>query len=103
MVDGDDGDICAAKTVQESSGCRLVGGMEDFKTDNLAGVLSCLSLSIVEVCRDGDGSMVELLIIEELLSSFLHLRQNLRGQLLREENLPLSTVVDIDSSLAIQL
>ncbi len=69
------------QTVSECSSRRLVDDTQHFKTGDLAGILGCLALSVVEVGRDGDNRLRNR-FAEIRLSGFLHLlkdhRRNLR-------------------------
>jgi hypothetical protein len=57
IIDSDDRIICTIETVCKGSSGRLVDYSKDFKTSNLARVLSCLPLRIIEVCRNSDDGM----------------------------------------------
>lgn len=54
VVDGDDGRLGAVETVGEGSGSGLVDDAEDLETGDSSGILSSLTLGVVEVGRDGD-------------------------------------------------
>merc|ERR1712045_267409 len=78
LLDGQDGDIEGATTkikdenialsrtfllvqpVGNSSGCGLVDDTENVKTGDDSGILGGLPLGVVEVCGDGDDSVLDL-------------------------------------------
>ena len=70
------------ETVGDSSRSGLVYDTEDLKAGNRTSVLSCLTLSVVEVGRDGDDSVGDL-PTEVSLGSLLHFRQHHRANFLR--------------------
>ena len=53
---------------------RLVDDALDVKAGNLACILGCLALGIIEICRNGDDSFRHLLA-KVILSGLLHLLQ----------------------------
>jgi hypothetical protein len=57
IVDCNDGVLHTIETVSKGSSCRLIDHSEDLQPSNLTCVLSCLTLGIIEVYRDGDDSM----------------------------------------------
>jgi hypothetical protein len=72
IVDGDNAVGLLLKTIGEGSSSRLVDDTEDVETSNLTGILGRLTLSIVEVGRDSDDSVLDGLG-KVSLSSLLHL------------------------------
>src|SRR5690606_12308536 len=68
-------------TVSESCSGRLVDDTFYIKTRDTAGVFRCLSLSIVEVSRNCNNGFLYRLT-EVVFSGFLHLLEDLRGDLL---------------------
>lgn len=72
IVDGDDAVGLLLKTVGESGSSRLVDDTEDVEAGNLTSVLGGLTLSVVEVGRDGDDGVLDGLG-EVGLGSLLHL------------------------------
>ena len=70
---------------------RLVDDARDFEAGDLAGVFGRLTLGVVEVRRDGDDRLVDL-VTEVGLGRFLELAQNLRRDFRRGEFL----VADLD-------
>mmetsp|Transcript_29898 Transcript_29898/g.95790 ORF Transcript_29898/g.95790 Transcript_29898/m.95790 type:complete len:670 (+) Transcript_29898:1155-3164(+) len=87
------------KTVGNGSSGGLVDDTENVQTRDGTGILSGLPLGIVEVCRNGNDSVLDLLA-EECLSSLLHLCENHGGNLLRRVSLLLSPELDLDVWLA---
>ena len=69
-------------TVGKGSGSGFVDDTEHVQSSDFSGVLGCLSLSIVEVSRNGDDSVVDFLP-EVLFSGFLHLDKYHGRELLR--------------------
>lgn len=65
--------LAGAETVGNGGGSRLVDDTEDVETGNGAGVLGGLTLVVVEVGRDGDDGLLNLLA-ELGLGNLLHLR-----------------------------
>ena len=70
------------KTVGKSGCRRLVNDTLDIEACNLAGVFGCLTLGIVEVCRNGNDG-VGYFLTEVLLGVSLHLREDHGADLLR--------------------
>ena len=79
------------QTVGQSGCGRLVDDTLDIETRDLAGVLGCLTLSVGEVCRDGDDGLGDG-AADVCFSICLQLLQDHCGDLLRGVGL----VVDID-------
>ena len=80
-----DGDLLVALLVQavgQGRGGRLVDDALDFKAGDPAGVLGRLALGVVEVGRDGDHRLVDLLA-QVGLGVGLQLLQDHRGDFLR--------------------
>jgi hypothetical protein len=65
--------LASSQTVCDSGGSRLVDDTEDVEAGNGTGVLGGLSLVVVEVGRDGDDGLFDLLA-ELGLGDLLHLR-----------------------------
>lgn len=65
--------LSGTETVGDGSGGRLVDDTEDVEASNGTGILGSLTLVVVEVGRDGDDSLLDLLA-ELGLSNLLHLR-----------------------------
>ena len=86
-------DILLVEAVGKSSCRRLVHDTLDIEACNLACILRCLTLCIIEVGRDRDDSLGDRLA-EILLSVCLHLREDHCGNLLRRVVLS----VDLDDS-----
>ena len=82
IVDSNDRVVAAVKTVSEGSGGGLVDDTEDLETSDLTGILGSLTLGVVEVGRNGDDCVVDLLV-QVLLCSLLHLNEDHRRQLFR--------------------
>lgn len=72
IVDGDNAVGLLLKTVGKSSSSGLVNDTEDVKAGNLTGVLGGLTLSVVEVSRNGNNGVLDGLG-EVSLGSLLHL------------------------------
>ena len=49
--------LSTIETVSKDSGCRLVDHPEDLKASKLTSILSCLTLSVIEVCGHSNDSM----------------------------------------------
>lgn len=65
--------LSGAETVGDSGSGRLVDDTEDVEASDGTGVLGSLTLVVVEVGRDGDDGLLNLLA-ELGLSNLLHLR-----------------------------
>jgi len=87
------------KTVSDGSSRGFVDNSENVQAGNETSILGGLALSVVEVGRDGDDSVVDC-ATEVGLSGLAHLGQNHGGDLLRCEGLRLSLVFDLDDGLA---
>jgi len=72
IVHGDDAVSLLLKTVSQSSGGGLVNDTKNIETGNLTGILGALTLRVVEVGRDGDDGVLDLLG-QVSLGSLLHL------------------------------
>jgi len=57
IIDSDNGVVGAVKSICKSGGSRLIDYAKDFKARDLAGILRCLTLGIIEVRRDGDDGV----------------------------------------------
>jgi hypothetical protein len=87
------------KTVGESGGGGLVNDAENVKTGDSSGILSGSALSVVEVGRNGNNSVLDLLA-EVGLSDLLHLAKNHSGDLFGGESLLLLVNLDGDVGLS---
>ena len=70
------------KAVSQSSSRRLVHNTQNFQASNLASILRCLTLSVVEISRNGDDSLSDGLA-QTLFSIVLHLLKHHCGNLFR--------------------
>ena len=50
-------DVLLIKAIGNNGSSRLIDDTKDIKTSNLTSILSCLTLSIVEVSRDSDDGV----------------------------------------------
>ena len=82
VIDGDRLAVLAVEAVGQRRGGRLVDDAQDFEAGDLAGVLGRLALGVVEVGRDGDDRLGDLLA-EVGLRRLLHLLQDEGGDLRR--------------------
>jgi hypothetical protein len=82
IVNSDDLTVGLVKTESKSGSGGLVDNSLDLKVGNLASVLGCLSLGIVEISRNGDDGLLAL-GAEISLSGFLHLHEHKGTNLLR--------------------
>jgi hypothetical protein len=73
-------------TVGNSSGSRLVNNTENFHSGDSSSILGSLSLSIVEVSRDSDDSVLNFLT-KVSLSNGLHLNEDHGRDFFRGESL----------------
>ncbi len=97
VVDGDDLVVVAAvEAVGERRRRRLVEDAQHVEAGDLAGVLGRLALRIVEVGRDGDHRLADLLL-QALLDELLDLAQDQRRDLLRA----VLAVADLDLDVAV--
>jgi hypothetical protein len=118
VIDGENGDIESStteiadddlgfttllvETVGDGSRGGFVGDPEDLETGNGAGVLGCLTLGVIEVGRNGDDGVSDLLA-EVSLGGLLHFGQDHGGNFFGCE-LPLFTAMrDRDSRFPILL
>jgi hypothetical protein len=83
----------------DSSGGRFVNNSKDGQTGDHTGILGSLSLSVVEVCGDGDDGVGNL-VAEVGLSGLLHLAQDHGRDFLRGELLEFILVLDLDHGLS---
>ena len=84
------------EAVGQSCGCRLVDDAQNLEACNLASVLRGLTLSVVEVCRNGDDGLGDGLA-QLLFSVVLHLLQDHCRDLLGSVVL----AVDLDDGTAV--
>lgn len=92
--------LAGTETVGDSGGGRLVDDTEDVKASDGTGVLGGLPLVVVEVGRDGDDGLLDLL--GELgLGNLLHLDEDHGGDLLGGESFLLTEVLNGDLGAAI--
>ena len=75
IVHSDDLSICLVHAEGKSRGSWLVDDTLDFKVCNLASVLCCLSLCVVEVSRDSDDGLLDC-GAEVALRRLLHLGED---------------------------
>jgi hypothetical protein len=92
--------LTGTKTVGNGGGGRLVDDTEDVKTGNGTGVLGGLSLVVVEVGRDSDDGLLDLLA-KLGLGNLLHLGEDHGGDLLGRELLVLAEVLNLDLGAAV--
>jgi len=92
--------VTLVKTVGESGRSRLVDDTENVESGDGTGVLCGGTLSVVEVCRNGDYCIGDFLA-EVALSNLLHLAQDHGGDLLRGESLLLSANLDANARLTV--
>ena len=85
VIDRDGAGLLLVETVGERGRGRLVDDAQHFKAGDLAGVLGGLTLRVVEIGRDGDDGLLDLLP-EMSFRRLLHLLQDeggdLRGRIL---------------------
>ena len=82
VVDGDGFVLLLVQTVGQSSGGRLIDDAKHFKTGDAAGIFRGLALRVVEVCRNRDDGLVDLLA-QIVFRRALQLLQNHRGDFRR--------------------
>mmetsp|Transcript_5903 Transcript_5903/g.6387 ORF Transcript_5903/g.6387 Transcript_5903/m.6387 type:complete len:188 (-) Transcript_5903:142-705(-) len=87
-------------SVGNCSSGGLVDNTHDVKTCNAASVLRCLTLGIVEVRRNGDDCLGDLLA-KVRLRGLAHLRQHHGADFLSKELLHLTQVADLNDGLAL--
>ena len=90
----------AVKTVCDSSGGWFVHDSNDVQAGNGAGILSSLSLVVVEVCWNSDDGVDDFLS-KVALCDFLHFSKYHCGDFLRGERSVFSLDCDGDSGLVI--
>ena len=85
VIDGDRLAVLLVEAVGERGRGRLVDDAQHFEAGDLAGILGGLALGVVEIGRNGDDRLLDLLA-EIGFRRLLHLlqdhRRNLRGRLL---------------------
>ena len=90
----------AVKTVRDGGGGWLVHNSNDVQASNGAGILSSLSLIVVEVRWDGDDG-VDYFFPEVALCDFLHLSENHCGDFFGGERPVLSLDLNGDGGFVI--
>ena len=90
------------QAVRDGGGRGLVDDAEHLEAGDGPGVLRRLALRVVEVGRDGDDGLLDLLA-EVRLGDLLHLREDHRADLLRRERLGDALVVGLDHGLVVAL
>jgi hypothetical protein len=88
------------ETVGNSSSGGFVDDTEDVETSNDTGILSGLSLGVVEIGGDGNDDILDGLV-EVRFSSFLHLGKDHGGDLFSVEFLDLTLELDDDQRLTV--
>ena len=89
------------QTVSNSSSRRLVNDTHHVQSSNRSGILRSLTLTIVEVSRHRNHSVLHLLT-QIRLGNLLHLGKHHRRNLLRRERLRLTLVLDLNHRLALR-
>ena len=74
--------LTLVQTVCQCCGGGLVDDTQDVQACDLAGFLGCLTLSVVEVCRDGDDGVGDG-VVQECLCVALQLHEDTSGDFLR--------------------
>ena len=82
VIDRDRAALALVHAVGKGSRSRLVDDAQDLEAGDAAGILGGLTLGVVEVGRDGDDRLVDLLA-EIGLGGLLHLAQDERRDLAR--------------------
>ncbi len=72
--------LCLVQTVGHRGRRRLVDDPGDFQAGDLTGVLGCLTLGVVEVGRDRDHGLVDL-VTEIGLGCFLQLSRSVLAEI----------------------
>lgn len=91
--------LSGTKTVGNGSSGRLVDDTQDVQASDGTGVLGGLSLVVVEVGRDSDDGLLNLLA-KLGLSNLLHLGEDHGGDLLGGESLGLAEVLNLNHGVA---
>src|SRR5262249_41981821 len=97
VIDRDGARLLLVQPVSERSRGRLIDDAQHFKTGDLAGVLGCLTLRVVEIGRNSDDGLLDLLP-EIGFRSLLHLLQDESGYLRGR----IGFAVDFDPSVAVR-
>ena len=92
--------LLLVEAVGERRGGGLVDDAEHLEAGDLARVLGGLALGVVEIGRDGDDGLRDLLA-EVGLGVGLHLAEDHRGNLLRGELLGLVAHLNLDVGVAV--
>ena len=74
--------VILLKPVGECGSCWLIDNTQHFKASNLSGILGCLTLGIVEICRNRNHGLRHG-FTKIALGGFLHLLQSERADLRR--------------------
>ncbi len=98
VVDRDELVLLLVEPVGKRCRGRLVDDAQDLKSGDLAGVLGGLALAVVEIGRNGDDGLRDL-VAEECLSIGLQLAEDHRRDLGRRE-LPAVGEDDLDATVA---
>jgi len=88
------------QTVSDGGCSRLVENTQDVEIGDDARILGGLTLGVVEVSRDCDDCVVDLLV-EELFGSLSHLRQDHGADFFGVESLLFAFEIDDDSGLVL--
>ena len=88
------------KAVRQRSSRRLVDDTQHFQTRDTASVLGRLTLSVIEVRRDGDNRLRDL-FAQIGFGGFLHLRQDHSGNVLRSVGLAVDVYLVVRAHLTL--
>src|SRR5690606_10155738 len=100
VVDGDDLVLLFVQAVGEGGRGRLVDDAQDLEAGDAPRVLRRLALRIVEVRRDRDDRLRDL-VAEVILRGLLHLLKDHRGDLRRAERPVRVRDADLDTTLGL--
>jgi molecular chaperone DnaK len=99
-VEDEDGLVVLVEAVRQGGGRRLVDDAQHVQTGDLAGLLGGLALGVVEVRRDGDDRVRDLLT-QVRLGVALQLLQHEGADLLRVEGLPVELDLPVGAHVAL--